>query len=88
MRDCVLLSCYSPLKTSSLGNIYISSVEIMFDFSEPDEPNSMLKGMKGYQLTPTDLEFIEKMKAEKHIKRLQVIFSLAAAASLQSCSPV
>ncbi|XP_074483539.1 uncharacterized protein LOC141763117 isoform X1 [Sebastes fasciatus] len=48
-----------------------------FDFNtirtkkEPDEPNSMLKGMKGYQLTPTDLEFIEKMKAEKHIKRLQ-----------------
>ncbi|XP_074483542.1 uncharacterized protein LOC141763117 isoform X3 [Sebastes fasciatus] len=49
-----------------------------FDFNtirtkkEPDEPNSMLKGMKGYQLTPTDLEFIEKMKAEKHIKRLQL----------------
>ncbi|KAK9523837.1 hypothetical protein VZT92_017724 [Zoarces viviparus] len=48
-----------------------------FDFntfgteSEPDDPNSMLKGMKDYQLTQTDLEFIEKMRVEKCIKRLQ-----------------
>ncbi|XP_044044509.1 uncharacterized protein si:dkeyp-34c12.1 [Siniperca chuatsi] len=38
---------------------------------EPNDPNSMLKGMKGYQLTPTDLEFIKKMKEEKLIKKLQ-----------------
>ncbi|XP_031708180.1 myosin heavy chain, non-muscle-like [Anarrhichthys ocellatus] len=48
-----------------------------FDFntfgteSEPDDPNSMLKGMKDYQLTQTDLEFIEKMRVEKCMKRLQ-----------------
>ncbi len=38
--------------------------------------------MKGYQLTRSDLEFIEKMKEEKLIKKLQVTlaFSLAAAA--------
>ncbi|XP_027147660.1 uncharacterized protein LOC104928335 isoform X2 [Larimichthys crocea] len=36
-----------------------------------DDPNSMLKGMKGYQLIPSDLEFIEKMKEEKLIKNLQ-----------------
>ncbi|XP_068575725.1 inner centromere protein B [Cebidichthys violaceus] len=48
-----------------------------FDFStfriksEPDDPNSMLKGMKDYQLTRADLEFIEKMRVEKVIKKLQ-----------------
>lgn len=50
--------------------------------SQPDEPNAMLKGMKGYQLTPSDLEFIKKMQQEKLLKKLQVIvcfFSLAAA---------
>ncbi|KAM8722954.1 uncharacterized protein AB9X84_005427 isoform 2-T2 [Acanthopagrus schlegelii] len=53
----------------------------MFDFStpeakkehasQPDEPNAMLKGMKGYQLTPSDLEFIKKMQQEKLLKKLQ-----------------
>ncbi|TKS66553.1 hypothetical protein D9C73_000610 [Collichthys lucidus] len=36
-----------------------------------DDPSSMLRGMKGYQLIPSDLEFIEKMKEEKLIKNLQ-----------------
>ncbi|XP_059183919.1 uncharacterized protein si:dkeyp-34c12.1 isoform X2 [Centropristis striata] len=31
----------------------------------------MLKGMKGYQLTQSDLEFMKKMKEEKLIKKLQ-----------------
>ncbi|XP_029305907.1 myosin-11-like isoform X2 [Cottoperca gobio] len=50
---------------------------VTFDFNthetetEPHEPNSMLKGMKGYQLTQIDLEFIENMKVEKLIKKLQ-----------------
>ncbi|XP_073318276.1 uncharacterized protein [Pagrus major] len=39
--------------------------------SQPDDPNSMLKGMKGYQLTQSDLEFIKKMQQEKLIKKLQ-----------------
>lgn len=34
----------------------------------------MLKGMKGYQLTKSDLEFIKNMQEEKLIKKLQVIF--------------
>lgn len=33
----------------------------------------MLKGMKGYQLTESDLEFIKKMQEEKLVKKLQVI---------------
>lgn len=40
--------------------------------SDPDEPNSMLRGMKGYELTASDLEFIEKMKEEKLVKKYQV----------------
>ncbi|KAL6115219.1 uncharacterized protein ACO6RY_00121 [Pungitius sinensis] len=39
--------------------------------SEPEEPNSMLTGMKGYQLTQTDLDFMERVRAEKLIKKLQ-----------------
>ncbi|CAJ1087535.1 uncharacterized protein LOC109990197 [Xyrichtys novacula] len=39
--------------------------------TEPEDPQSMLRGMKGYQLTQTDLEFIEKMKEEKLVKKLQ-----------------
>ncbi|XP_039997656.1 stress response protein NST1 [Xiphias gladius] len=52
-----------------------------FDFNTPepktentletDNPNSMLKGMKGYQLTAGDLEFIKNMNEEKVIKKLQ-----------------
>lgn len=38
---------------------------------DPDDPMSMLKGMKGYQVTPSDLEFIKMMKEEKLIKKLQ-----------------
>ncbi|KAK5847919.1 hypothetical protein PBY51_017010 [Eleginops maclovinus] len=43
----------------------------MLTKTEPDDPGTMLKGMKGYQLTETDSEFIEKMKGEKAIKKLQ-----------------
>lgn len=32
----------------------------------------MLRGMKGYQLTPGDLEFIQKMQEEKLITKLKV----------------
>ncbi|KAK1876829.1 Protein dispatched like 3 [Dissostichus eleginoides] len=39
--------------------------------TEPEEPNTMLKGMKGCQLTQNDLEFMEKMKEDKLIKQLQ-----------------
>ncbi|TDG96333.1 hypothetical protein EPR50_G00239060 [Perca flavescens] len=41
------------------------------NLSEPCDPNSMLKGMKGYLLTPSDLEFIEKMEKDKLVKKLQ-----------------
>lgn len=41
--------------------------------SEPRD-HAMLKGMKGYQLTESDLEFINKMQEEKLIKKLQVIW--------------
>lgn len=34
----------------------------------------MLKGMKGYQLTDEDLDFIKKMKEEQLVKKLQVCF--------------
>lgn len=44
--------------------------------SQPDDPNSMLKGMKGYQLIPSDLEFIKKMQQEKLLKKLQVMVCL------------
>lgn len=46
----------------------------MFDFLLCSDQSSMLRGMKGYKLTQSDLEFIEKMKTEKLIKQLQVIF--------------
>lgn len=39
--------------------------------SEPAD-HSMLRGMKGYQLTPGDLEFIQKMQEEKLIAKLKV----------------
>lgn len=32
----------------------------------------MLKGMKGYQLTAADLEFLKKMKEEQLVKKMQV----------------
>lgn len=34
--------------------------------------HAMLKGMKGYQLTPSDLEFIRTMQEDKLIRKLQV----------------
>uniref|UniRef100_A0A8C7WXA5 Uncharacterized protein n=1 Tax=Oryzias sinensis TaxID=183150 RepID=A0A8C7WXA5_9TELE len=39
-----------------------------------DAPHSMLKGMKGYQVTQSDLEFLKKMEEEKLIKKLQSEF--------------
>ncbi|XP_037332804.1 uncharacterized protein si:dkeyp-34c12.1 isoform X2 [Pungitius pungitius] len=39
--------------------------------SEPEELDSMLTGMKGYQLTQTDLDFMERIRGEKLIKKLQ-----------------
>ncbi|XP_035006111.2 axoneme-associated protein mst101(2) [Hippoglossus stenolepis] len=38
---------------------------------EPLYPDSMLRGMKGYQPLPGDLEFLKKMKEEKLIGKLQ-----------------
>nr|XP_019959672.1 PREDICTED: uncharacterized protein LOC109640227 [Paralichthys olivaceus] len=53
----------------------------MFDFNtpetktentpEPSYPDSMLRGMKGYQPLPGDLDFIKKMKEEKLMGKLQ-----------------
>lgn len=34
--------------------------------------HAMLKGMKGYQLTPSDLEFIRTMQEDKLLRTLQV----------------
>ncbi|RVE75251.1 hypothetical protein OJAV_G00015030 [Oryzias javanicus] len=39
--------------------------------TKTDGSHSMLKGMKGYQLTQSDLEFLKKMEEEKLIKNLQ-----------------
>ncbi|XP_058468373.1 uncharacterized protein LOC131441991 [Solea solea] len=39
--------------------------------TEPACTDSMLKGMKGYEPTPADLEFINKMKEEKLLKHMQ-----------------
>lgn len=39
---------------------------------ESHDPHSMLKGMKGYQLTAADLEFLKKMKEEQVVKKMQV----------------
>ncbi|XP_042369243.1 uncharacterized protein LOC121962962 [Plectropomus leopardus] len=53
-----------------------SHQNMTFDFSKnteniSDDPTSMLKGMKGYHVTPSDLEFIMKIKEEKVIKELE-----------------
>lgn len=32
----------------------------------------MLKGMKGYEVTPGDLEYIHRMKEEQLVAKLQV----------------
>uniref|UniRef100_A0A3Q2ZH08 Eukaryotic translation initiation factor 3 subunit A-like n=1 Tax=Kryptolebias marmoratus TaxID=37003 RepID=A0A3Q2ZH08_KRYMA len=40
-------------------------------FTETAALDSMLKGMKGYQLTSSDLEFIKKMKEQQLVKKLQ-----------------
>ncbi|KAK2857004.1 hypothetical protein Q5P01_005739 [Channa striata] len=39
--------------------------------AELENSSSMLKGMKGYQLTAADLEFINRMKEEKLLKKYQ-----------------
>ncbi|XP_054915025.1 uncharacterized protein LOC129378660 [Poeciliopsis prolifica] len=36
-----------------------------------ENPYTMLKGMKGYHLTPDDLNFIRKKAEEEHVKKLQ-----------------
>jgi len=36
----------------------------------------MLRGMTGYQLTQTDSEFLENMRVEKLLKKLQVFILL------------
>uniref|UniRef100_A0A3B4A730 Uncharacterized protein n=1 Tax=Periophthalmus magnuspinnatus TaxID=409849 RepID=A0A3B4A730_9GOBI len=41
-----------------------------------NDPESMLKGMKGYRLTPADLEFMQRLTEEKELKKLQVNISL------------
>uniref|UniRef100_A0A8D3AZ26 Uncharacterized protein n=1 Tax=Scophthalmus maximus TaxID=52904 RepID=A0A8D3AZ26_SCOMX len=41
------------------------------DSSEPTFSDSMLKGMKGYQLTAGDLDFLQKMKEAKLSRELQ-----------------
>lgn len=58
----------------------------LFDFSVcselisvSDDPLSMLRGMKGYVLTPSDWEFIQQMKEEKPLQVI-VAFSLSVAA--------
>ncbi|XP_034410560.1 formin-A-like [Cyclopterus lumpus] len=38
---------------------------------EPEDPSSLLRGMTGYQLTQADSDFMEKMRLEKLIKKLQ-----------------
>lgn len=54
---------------TSLINIPTHSVILLVPLADPQ---SMLKGMKGYQLTPVDLEFMQKMNEEKELKNLQV----------------
>uniref|UniRef100_A0AAQ4PWN4 Uncharacterized protein n=1 Tax=Gasterosteus aculeatus aculeatus TaxID=481459 RepID=A0AAQ4PWN4_GASAC len=58
------------------------------DFScrstEAEEPNSMLTGMKGYQLTQTDLEFMEKIRGDleevqRSLKKEMMPLELASA---------
>ncbi|XP_043966003.1 uncharacterized protein LOC122827293 isoform X2 [Gambusia affinis] len=36
-----------------------------------ENPYTMLKGMKGYHLTPDDLNFIKKKAEDEHVKKLQ-----------------
>ncbi|TNN44802.1 hypothetical protein EYF80_044987 [Liparis tanakae] len=40
---------------------------------EPEDPGAMLRGMTGYQLTQTDSEFLENMRVEKLLKKLQAV---------------
>ncbi|XP_033953054.1 proteoglycan 4-like [Pseudochaenichthys georgianus] len=53
------------------GNDQNSTFNAIVPKTEPEEPNTMLKGMKGCQLTQNDLEFMEKIKEDKLIKQLQ-----------------
>ncbi|XP_034072994.1 proteoglycan 4 isoform X1 [Gymnodraco acuticeps] len=53
------------------GNDQNATFNAIVPKTEPEEPNTMLKGMKGCQLTQNDLEFMEKIKEDKLIKQLQ-----------------
>ncbi|KAJ4924250.1 hypothetical protein JOQ06_000490 [Pogonophryne albipinna] len=53
------------------GNDQNATFDAIVPKTEPEEPNTMLKGMKGCQLTQNDLEFMEKIKEDKLIKELQ-----------------
>lgn len=44
---------------------------VLLYFSELSD-HTMLKGMKGYQLTHSDLEFIRTLQEDKLIQKLQV----------------
>lgn len=42
---------------------------------QPDHINSMLKGMKGYELTESDLDFIKNMRENELLKKHQVLYA-------------
>ncbi|XP_045908853.1 uncharacterized protein LOC123973041 isoform X2 [Micropterus dolomieu] len=67
--------CEKPPHNMEAGARGQDNLYKTFDFNTPeaerDDPESLLKGMKGYQMTPGDLEFIKRMKEEKHTKKLQ-----------------
>ncbi|XP_026219290.1 axoneme-associated protein mst101(2)-like [Anabas testudineus] len=76
-NDDSYVGCEEPQQNTEEASSDQDDHDKMFDFSthetktEPDEPSSMLKGMKGYQLTAGDLEFIKRMKEEKLVKKYQ-----------------
>lgn len=75
----VILGLKQVSVTSNMTAVLsLSCTESLFT-SEPGD-HAMLKGMKGYQLTESDLEFINKMQEEKLIKKLQVIWGLCSLA--------
>lgn len=49
----------------------VSPVPDLCPSSDPVD-HAMIKGMKGYQLTPSDLDFIRTMQEDKLIRKLQV----------------
>ncbi|XP_023275963.1 uncharacterized protein LOC111665264 isoform X2 [Seriola lalandi dorsalis] len=76
-------SLVEPQENTATGarDQYNNDLSRTFDVSTPEKRtestwetgylNSMLKGMKGYQLTAGDLEFIVKMKKEENLKKLE-----------------